>query len=266
MFAFTILLTYALAGTAMLTRYNDENASKPGLGIALALLFAMIAMHGGWLTNSVLLNPARGLALQDVVSVIGWLFAAIGLYACIQPGFRLVGGIVLLLSATLMIAHVLTSGAPDADPLSWQLKLHAMLSLVAYSFLNAGAVLALASLVQDKQLRAARVSRLSQLLPPLMATEEFLATLTASGFIFLLLSITSGFLFVDNLFAQHLTHKTLLSLGALVIFGILVAGRQIAGWRGRRMLHLYLAGFAILVLAYFGSKLVLELLLDRQWG
>lgn len=141
-----------------------------------------------------------------------------------------------------------------------------MLSLVAYSFLIAGAVLAFASMMQDRLLRRAKVNRLSSLLPPLIATEQFLATLTAAGFVFLLLSVVSGFLFVENLFAQHLLHKTVLSLIATAIFGGLVLGRQAWGLRGERMVRFYLIGFTVLILAYFGSKFVLEVLLGERWG
>ena len=76
----------------------------------------------------------------------------------------------------------------------------------------------------------------------------------------------SGLAFVENLFAQHLVHKTVLSLIALVLFGVLLAGRQFAGWRGRRAVFLYLWGFVVLGLAYFGSRYILEALLGRSWG
>ncbi len=82
----------------------------------------------------------------------------------------------------------------------------------------------------------------------------------------LLLAVMSGFAFVDNLFAQHLIHKTALSLLALALFGILVAGRQFAGWRGKRAVYLYLWGFFFLGLAYFGSRFVLEEVLGRSWS
>jgi ABC-type uncharacterized transport system permease subunit len=82
----------------------------------------------------------------------------------------------------------------------------------------------------------------------------------------LLLAVFSGFLFADNLFAQHLVHKTSLSLLALLLFGILLAGRWLAGWRGKRAVYLYLGGFAILGLAYFGSRFILEQVLGRSWG
>lgn len=269
MFAFTIFAAYGAAGAALTlggTPNEDGEPQRPGGNLMLGVLFALVASHGGWLTHTVLMNPAHGLDFADVVSVIAWLLAAIGLFASLQKGFQLVGGIVMLLAAVMMAVPTFWHDPANANPLTWQIKLHAVLSLVAYSFLIAGAVLAGASMLQDNMLRRAKVTRLSTLLPPLMATERFLATLTASGFVFLLLAIVSGFIFVENLFAQHLMHKTVLSLLATVIFGTLVIGRLAAGWRGRRMLQLYLAGFALLILAYFGSKFVLEVLLGESWG
>ncbi|MEM9173210.1 MAG: cytochrome c biogenesis protein CcsA [Pseudomonadota bacterium] len=233
--------------------------------ILTGLLGVMIVLHGASLVGDVILENTQGLGFADVLSVIAWLLAAIGLYAMMQPGFRAVSGVVLAISA-LLVGACLIIGGDTAAPLSWQIKLHAILSLVAYSFLGAGSVLATASLMQDSQLRAARVGRLSTILPPLIATEQFLARLTIAGFVFLLLAVTSGFIFVDNMFAQHLTHKSVLSIAGLVIFGALVVGRQVAGWRGRRMLFFYLAGFGVLLLAYFGSKVILEVVLNRHWG
>ena len=268
MFAFTILAAYGAAGAVLTlsgTWEGDAGAGRRGDGLMLGLLFALIATHGGLLAHEVILDPTHGLGIADVTSVIAWLLAAIGLFAAWQRGFRLIGGIVLALAALLMLVPALWHDTGVA-PLSWQIKLHAVLSLVAYSFLIAGAVLAFASMMQDRLLRRAKVNRLSSLLPPLIATEQLLATLTAAGFVFLLLSIVSGFLFVENLFAQHLIHKTVLSLIATAIFGGLVVGRQAWGLRGRRMVRFYLAGFAVLVLAYFGSKFVLEVLLGERWG
>ena len=87
-----------------------------------------------------------------------------------------------------------------------------------------------------------------------------------AGFIGLSVSIATGVVFVENLFDQHLVHKTILSIIAFGLFGILLLGRAWVGWRGRPALSLYLGGFAALVLAYFGSRFVLEVILSRQWG
>ena len=80
------------------------------------------------------------------------------------------------------------------------------------------------------------------------------------------LAILSGFTFVENLFAQHLAHKTVFSILALVVFGTLLGGRYFAGWRGARAVRLYLGGFLLLCVAYFGTRLILEQVLNRSWG
>ena len=76
-------------------------------------------------------------------------------------------------------------------------------------------------------------------------------------------TLLSGVLFVDNLFAQHLVHKTVLSIAAWIVFGVLLFGRWRWGWRGRRAVRLTLAGMVVLLFAFFGSKFVLELVLKR---
>ena len=84
-----------------------------------------------------------------------------------------------------------------------------------------------------------------------------------AGIILLTLSIASGLIFLDNFFAQHLAHKTVLSLLAWIIFTTLLVGRYRFGWRGMRAVRWTLGGCGLLVLAYFGSKFVLEVVLNR---
>jgi ABC-type uncharacterized transport system permease subunit len=90
--------------------------------------------------------------------------------------------------------------------------------------------------------------------------------LIGAGFVLLTLALLTGFIFVTNLFEQHLFHKTVLSLAAWVLFGILLIGRTRYGWRGRAAVRWALSGFAMLTLAYFGSKFVLETVLGKHWG
>ena len=82
-----------------------------------------------------------------------------------------------------------------------------------------------------------------------------------AGFLLLTAALISGFLFVDNLFAQHLVHKTLFSLIAWSVYALLLAGRHFLGWRSQTAVRWTLGGFVLLMLGFFGSKLVLEMLL-----
>ena len=77
-------------------------------------------------------------------------------------------------------------------------------------------------------------------------------------------SLVSGFVFLDDMLAQHLAHKTVLSILAWLVFAGLLAGRWLAGWRGQLAVRWTLGGFLSLMLAYFGSKMVLELILGRS--
>jgi ABC-type uncharacterized transport system permease subunit len=95
--------------------------------------------------------------------------------------------------------------------------------------------------------------------------EHLLFVLITLGFFILSLSLLSGLLFVDDLLAQHLAHKTVLSIAAWAMFGALLWGRWRRGWRGRMAVRWTLSGYAVLILAYFGSKIILEQILSRHW-
>ena len=148
---------------------------------------------------------------------------------------------------------------------SAMLDLHITASLLSYSLLSIAAVTALFMAVLHNLLHRHKGAALIEILPPLVVMENLLFRMIAVGWLILSLSLATGVLFIDNLFAQHLAHKTFLSGLAWLVFGLLLAGRWRYGWRGMRVVRLCLIGMAILVLAYFGSKAVLELLLDQRW-
>jgi len=83
--------------------------------------------------------------------------------------------------------------------------------------------------------------------------------------VMLSLALLSGIIFLKDIFAQHLAHKTILSIVAWLVFAVLLWGRQRYGWRGRIAIRYTLSGFILLMLAYFGTKLVFELVLHRAY-
>lgn len=225
-----------------------------------------LVWHSWTLLVLVLVPEGIALSIGNTASLIGLQLALVALFSCAERSLRGLAGGMLFLAA---IAAVLTGGEPalaQADGVTWQLRLHVLTSLFAYGLLAVGAIVALYALVQEKRLHAGRLSSVNQLFAPLETTEKLLFGITTAGFFALLVAVSTGFAFVDNLFAQHLVHKTALSLLALVLFGLLLAGRRFAGWRGKRAVYLYLWGFVILCLAYFGSRLILEEILGRSWS
>jgi ABC-type uncharacterized transport system permease subunit len=103
-------------------------------------------------------------------------------------------------------------------------------------------------------------------LPPLLVLERILFRFIAMGFALLTLTALSGVLFTEQVFGRplRLDHKTVFTLIAWGLFGALLVGRAMWGWRGRTALRLTIAGFVVLLLAYVGSRFVLEVILQRN--
>lgn len=240
--------------------------SRPLLIVATLLALAALLLHGQTLGHEIFAEDGLRLSIPEAVSLIGLQLALIGLLGALDASLRGMSAGLLALAAVASAATAVSSGADSPMQLSWQIQAHILISMFAYGLLTVGAIVAIYALVQDYRLRTGHLSAANHLFAPLETTEKMLFGIAAGGFVVLLLAVVSGFAFVDNLFAQHLVHKTALSLLALTLFGILVAGRQFAGWRGRRAVYLYLSGFAFLFLAYFGSRFVLEQILGRSWG
>ncbi|MBA6413746.1 cytochrome c biogenesis protein CcsA [Parahaliea sp. F7430] len=135
-------------------------------------------------------------------------------------------------------------------------------SVLAYAVLCLAAIQAALVAIQDYQLRHRHPGGIVRLLPPLQLMETMLFELLWAGVILLTLAIASGFIFVDDLFAQHLVHKTALTIVAWITFTTLLWGHYQLGWRSQTAVRFTLAGFLALMLAFFGSKLVLELILN----
>jgi ABC-type uncharacterized transport system permease subunit len=167
--------------------------------------------------------------------------------------------------AALMLGLYALLGKPTPTPAAqdWRITLHAAIALLAYATLNIAALVAILLFVQERALRARRLGEWMLGFPPLVLVERLLFQLIAVGFALLTATLLTGVLFVEDLFAQQLVHKTVLSIAAWLVFGALLLGRWRRGWRGRRAVNLTLAGMALLVLGFVGSKFVLELVLER---
>jgi ABC-type uncharacterized transport system permease subunit len=271
-FQITIFFLYLVAALAFGLSRFPQQAERAKYLVPFAFLTCTIGLllHGQLL--SVLVGGDISLSLAMAVSIIGLQLALIGLLGAFDASLRGVSAGLLLLAAITslvngeVVSYIDSYDAAAQGQLSWQLRSHVMTSMFAYGLLTVGAIIAIYALVQDSRLRSARLSPMNNLFAPLETTERMLNAVSATGFIVLALSVVSGITFIEDLFAQHLVHKTALSLLALLLFGILLLGRQFAGWRGKRAVYLYLASFLILSLAYFGVRYILEELLERTWS
>jgi ABC-type uncharacterized transport system permease subunit len=202
----------------------------------------------------------------EALSLLAWTLAVLACFICMERQNRVLGAILLASAAfgAALTGYGRTYAEENAP--GWELTAHILLSMGAAALLFAAAVTALLLIFLDRRLRTRRLADLPSVLPPLDALEKVMFRLIAAGFVLLTLALMTGFIFVTNLFEQHLEHKTILSVVAWVLFGTLLVGRLRYGWRGRSAVRWTLSGFGVLTLAYFGSKFVLETLLGRHWG
>src|SRR5690606_12958125 len=117
--------------------------------------------------------------------------------------------------------------------LSLPIGAHIVLSILAYSLLTLASLQALLLAVQNCRLKHTHLkSGWNEFLPPLEVMEALLFEILWAGFALLTLSIITGLLFFDDLFAQHLAHKMFFSILAWFFYVILLWGHQVKGWRG----------------------------------
>ncbi len=224
-----------------------------------------VGLHG-WLLFEANMGPeGLNVSFMSALSLVSFGINAILVIAAVfKPIDKL--GLVTYPIAIIILTLTLFYQEP-AKALKDQglaMSTHILASLLAYSLLNIAAIQALHLALQEACLRQRNPrGLLIRSLPSLESMETLMFQLIAAGWAILGLSLMSGFIFLDNLFAQHLAHKTILSILAWLVFAGLLLGRIRYGWRGQFAIRWTLLGFVFLMLAYFGSKLVIELILHR---
>jgi ABC-type uncharacterized transport system permease subunit len=261
---FTSLLYMLAALLAAIRLFRPDTGEKIGRGVLLATGFSAAALHALTLYYSLHTDQGINLAFFQAVSLAGWTIALVTLVSAItKPVENLAIFLFPFIGAAVLIAAVSKSSMLFKGGASWELGLHVLTSLLAWSMFAIASVQSLLLWVQDRHLHNRQPGGFIRALPPLQTMESLLFEFIAIGLLLLTGSLVTGFLFLEDMFDQQLVHKTVLSLVAWVIFAILLWGRYRFGWRGRKALHWTIGGFLVLLLAYFGSKAVLELILQK---
>lgn len=257
------LSLYLLCSVILIRRFiqrehSDSTLLPVGLLTVLALIFHATDIFftmrsaGGW-----------DLSLFSTMTLAAWVMALFA-YVFGSHSQRAHPGILIYPLVALTLLLKLTVRAAPIDGLATPaLEWHVLLSLTAYSLFTLAAIQAIVLAFQEKQLRQHQLGSIWRQLPPIQSMESSLFQLISAGFLLLTIGLITGFIFIDDIFAQHLAHKTVLSLFAWIVFAILLWGRWQYGWRGQTAIKWTLVGFLLLVLGYFGSKFVLEFILFR---
>lgn len=231
-----------------------------------AALLVPIALHTWLLYSSMLRDDGLYLGVGNALSLILWLTVLIyglgsffyrldGLHALVLPAAAVAVVLPALLPSTRALANTETAA----------FKAHLLISMAAYSLFTIASLHVLLMAMLERRLHVGALPAGLRRLPPLLTMEALLFRIIWAGFVMLTLTLVSGVFFSEEVFgkAARFNHKTVFGFVSWIVFAALLTGRHFRGWRGRIAVRWTLAGFLLLVLAYLGSKFVLEVLLGR---
>ena len=271
-----LLLYFSTAACWLLLSGVAWRASRPALAgrpaargdmrLENVVVPVALVLHGMLLYRRVVVPDGLDLGVANAVSMLVWLTVLI--YWLAGLAFEGLTAILGLMSPVALVAvllqaipmpHIVTYGG---DPL---FTLHFAIAMLAYSLFIVATVHAIVMLAEEKWLRRGVLPPFLKSLPPLLEMEALLFRILLAAFVLLTMTVVSGVFFSEQLFGKPLTfsQKTVFAIVSWFIFGGLLAGHYFRGWRGRKAVNWTLAGFTVLLLAYVGSKVVLELIMQR---
>jgi ABC-type uncharacterized transport system permease subunit len=272
-----LLLYFSTVGCWLALSALAWRASRPALAggpeprsevrLEIALVPVALMLHAMLLYRHVVVAEGLDLGVANAISMLVWLTVAIyWLGGLAFPGLAGILGLMapialgaVLLGLVVPTRHVVTYGG---DPF---FTMHFVIAMLAYSLFIVATVHAVVMLAEEKWLHRGVLPPFVKRLPPLLEMEALLFRILLAAFVLLTLTVVSGVFFSEQLFGKPLkfSQKTVFAIVSWFIFGGLLAGHYFRGWRGRTAVHWTLAGFTALLLAYVGSKVVLELVLQR---
>ncbi len=260
-----VILLYLLTAGWLGNRIFRLRLTTEAFNHSIAALAGLaLSGHGLVLYQEILVETGFNLGFFHALSLVCWVIAVL---AVLIGLYRAMSNLVVIFFPVAALALALQSVVPSASIIpggaAAGLKMHIILSVAAYSLLTIGALQSLLLAFEETRLRNRQPVQIMNILPPMQVLEELLVQTLTIGFFLLSLSLVTGLVFMHDMLGQQLSHKVVLSIIAWIIFAVVLWGRWARGWRGRKLIHWTLGGFASLLLAYFGSKLVLELILRQ---
>ena len=262
-----LLCATALRGSRLAPAGAPVEVARPDSRLEIVLVPVALVLHAALLYREVLTPDGLDLNVTNAISMLVWLTVLIywlaslafeglsGMLGMMAP----VAFLAVAFSAVMPIHHIVNYGG-DAF-----FVLHFGVAMLAYSLFIVATVHALVMLAEEKWLHRGVLPPFLRQLPPLLVMEALLFRILLAAFVLLTLTVVSGVFFSEQLFGKpfQFNHKTVFAIISWFIFGGLLAGHYLRGWRGRTAVYWTVAGFTALMLAYVGSKAVLELVLKR---
>ncbi len=231
--------------------------------LALGSLAIAITAHAAGLYPTTFTGDGFNFSVFNAGSLVAWCIALAMWLLLLRP--RPVESLAVAVLPLVAAAVVIEMAFPEKRDIIHDvppgLRLHIALAIVAYSLFALATLQALFLGFAEHKLR--HHQPVLHFLPPLPTMEAVMFQLTLLAFLLLTLSLGLGAWYTADVAGQHLSHKIVFSVLAWFVFATLVVGRWHFGWRGRHAIKYVTAGFVLLAFGFFGSKIVLELVLHR---
>jgi len=248
-------------GAALQIRSLWSNRSV-ALGTIVLVTVPALVLHATATYLQIFTDEGLYLGFFTAISLVTLFIVLFVMLAAVRMPVQNLLMLVLPIGALAVIASLLgETGFTARTSLPAHLILHITFSVIAYSILGMAAGQALLLAYLEHALKNRTSIRALRLLPPLETMETLLFTLLWTGILTLTLAIATGFIFLDDMFDQQVVHHTILALASWVMYAGLLSGRHFFGWRSSTATYWTLIAFSLLVLGYFGSKFVMEILL-----
>jgi ABC-type uncharacterized transport system permease subunit len=275
--AFVTALLYLVIAALSWVQLKAEAATVRRIEPVAALMLPALVGHAVALGYSMFGLGALRFGFAHALSAT---MLVSGLLLWVEGFFVPLRGLYLLVASIAAVTVLLPSffrGSLAAEGSSLALRVHLCVAILSYSMLTVAALHALLMASVDHYLHRPSavpgrgLARLFAHLPPLLALESLLFRQIAVGFVLLSATVASGAVFSEELFGRPLglehslvpPHKIVFALLSWCVFGALLTGRAVFGWRGRTALRWTFTGFVMLLLAYVGSLFVVEVILRR---
>jgi len=265
--AWLVLSATALRSSRLALAVPSAVPARPEVRLDIILVPVALVLHGALLYNRVLSPEGLDLGVANAISMLVWLTVLI--YWLASLAFEGLSGMLGMMSPVAFVAVALMAVVPTHHYVNYGgdslFVLHFGVAMLAYSLFIVATVHALVMLAEEKWLHRGVMPPFLRTLPPLLVMEALLFRILLAAFVLLTLTVVSGVFFSEQLFGKpfEFNHKTVFAIVSWFIFGGLLAGHHLRGWRGRTAVYWTLAGFTALLLAYVGSKAVLEIILKR---
>lgn len=259
MFSILALIAYSLSLGLIVPNLVQKNSAYR----RLALISAVVALvcHAIALKHQIFdVGGGQNLTLLNIGSIVGLMICSIMTIVASQGrGWFLLPIVYSFAMINLALASLLPSEFITHLETSPTIFIHIGLALFAYATLIIAALYALQLAWLDYQLKNKKVTFNGDM-PPLMSIERKMFHITQIGVVLLTLTLCTGLLYMDDIFSKENVHKAVLSIMAWFVYIVLLWGHYHEGWRGRRVIWFSFAGAFLLTLAYFGSRLVQEIM------